>query len=67
MNSIVVKKIIYTGTRHDEFFKILSNFDLRVCGKVPFSYFDTSKKKLTLARISPRNICLNLFGGAHFH
>ena len=32
-----------------------------------FQYFDTSKKKLTLARISPRNIYLNLFGGAHFH
>ena len=33
------KKIIYTGTRHDEFWKILLKFDLRVCGKVPFLIF----------------------------
>ena len=32
-----------------------------------FWYFDTSKKKLTLARISPRNIYLKLFSGAHFY
>ena len=25
------------------------------------------EKKLTLARICLRNICLNLFGGAHFY
>ena len=35
--------------------------------KFLFQYFDTSMKMLTLARISPRNIYLNLFGGAHFH
>ena len=35
--------------------------------KFLFRYFDTSKKKLTLARICPRNIYLNLFGGANFH
>ena len=34
--------------------------------KLLFSYFYTSKKKLTLARIAPRNIYLNLFSGAHF-
>ena len=32
-----------------------------------FQYFDTSKKKLTLARISPRNVYLNLFDGAYFN
>ena len=36
------------------------NFDLRVCGKVPFLIFWPSP------RICPRNIYLNLFGGAHF-
>ena len=40
--------------------------DLRICGKVPFQCFDTNKKNLTLARIFPRNIYLNLLGGAHF-
>ena len=30
-------------------------------------YFDTNKKKLTLATIYSRNIYLNLFGGAHVH
>ena len=35
--------------------------------KLFFKYFDTSKKKLTLAKISPRNIYLNLFDEAHFH
>ena len=32
-----------------------------------FKYFDTSKKMLTLARISPRNIYVSLLVGAHFH
>ena len=44
--SIVIKKMIETGTRHDEFREILSKFDLGVCGKVPFLIFlkiDTSK------------------------
>ena len=67
MNSLVIEKIIQTGMRHDEFWKILLKFDLSVCGKVPVLYIDTSKKKLTLSRISSRNIYLNLFGGAHFH
>ena len=31
----MVQKIIYTGTRHDEFREILIKFDLRVRGKVP--------------------------------
>ena len=35
--------------------------------KFLFSYFDTSKKKLTLARISPRNIYLNLLGGPNLY
>ena len=34
--------------------------------KFLFYDFDTSKKKLTLARTSSRNIYLNLFGLAHF-
>ena len=37
-----------------------------VCSKTLFQYFDINKKKLTLARISPRNIYLNLFGTVHF-
>ena len=36
VNSIAVKKIIETGTRHDEFNEILLKFDLRVRGKVSF-------------------------------
>ena len=56
MSSIVIKKIIETG-RHDECWKILLKLDLRVWGKVPFLVF----------WISPRNIYLNLFGGAHCH
>ena len=36
VNSIVVKKIIQTETKHDEFGEILLNFDFRVRGKVPF-------------------------------
>ena len=36
VNSIVIKKIIQAGTRHDEFGETLLNFDLRVRGKVPF-------------------------------
>ena len=67
VNRIVVKKIIQTGTKHDEFWKILTKFDLRVCGKVPFLTFDTSKKKLTLSRISPANIYASLYGKAHFY
>ena len=35
--------------------------------KFLFYYFDTSMKKLTLARICPRNIYLNLFCRVHFH
>ena len=35
--------------------------------KFLFYYFDTSKNKLTLARICPRNIYLNVFARAHFH
>ena len=35
--------------------------------KFPFQHFGTNKKKLTLARISPKNVHLHLFGGAHFH
>ena len=42
--------------------KIISKIDLRVCGKVPFLMLCTSKKQLTLARISPRNVYLNLYG-----
>ena len=30
-------------------------------------YFDTSNETLTLARISPRNICPNLSDGENFH
>ena len=48
---MIIKKNI-RGTRYDEFF---------------LKYFGTSKEKLTLARISPKNIYLNLFGGANFH
>ena len=36
VNSIVVKKIVQTGTKHDEFGEIFLNFDFRVRGKVPF-------------------------------
>ena len=54
------------GMRRDELWKILLKFDLRVCGKGPFLIL-TSKKKLTLARISGKHIYLNLFGGARFH
>ena len=35
--------------------------------KFLFKYFDTSRKKLTPARICPRNIYLNIIGGTHFH
>ena len=35
-NSIVLKEIIETRTRPDEFREILLKFDLRVCGKVAF-------------------------------
>ena len=62
MNSIVIKKkVISTGMRQDESWKVILKFDLRVYGKVIFLIF------LTLARISFGNIYLNLFGGAHFH
>ena len=37
--NIVVNKIIYTGRRHDEFWKIFLKLDLRVCDKVYFSIF----------------------------
>ena len=58
-----------TGARHNRFRKILLRFDLRVCGKNLF------KNILTLARIwkvdtsknFPRNIYLNLLGGADIH
>ena len=36
IKSRVVKKIIPTGTRHDEFREVLPNFELRVHLKVPF-------------------------------
>ena len=36
VNRIVVKKMIYTGTRYGGFRQILLKFDLRVRGKVPF-------------------------------
>ena len=41
------------------FREILSKFDLRDRGKIGFL--------MTLARITPKNVCLNLFGGEHFH
>ena len=52
--------------RHDEFWEILLKPDLSVLSKVYFLIF-FNEKELTLSRISPRNIYLNLFGGAHFN
>ena len=56
------KKIIETKIKHGDFRDILIMFILRVCG----SYLNIFKN-LTLARIFPINVYLNLFGGAHFH
>ena len=72
IKSRVVKKIIPTGTRHDEFREVLPNFELRVHLKVPFLisltlFLISLPLKLTLAKYSPRNVNLNLFGGALFH
>ena len=58
---LVDKKIIQTGTR-DAVFR--EKFDLRDRGK--FFFFNIFKK-LTLARISPKNIFRNVFGRAYFH
>ena len=57
VNSIVTKK---KNLNKNETWWVLEDiikFDLRVCGK----------KRLTLPRIFPKNIYLNLFGGAHIH
>ena len=52
VDSVVVKKIIQTETRHDEFRKILLELDLRVRGEF---FCNVSIKKLTIAIISPGN------------
>ena len=52
VDSVVVKKIIQTGTRHDEFRKILLELDLRVRGEF---FYNVNIKKLTIAIISPGN------------
>ena len=52
VDSVVVKKIIQTGTRHDEFRKILLELDLRVRGEF---FCNVNIKKLTIAIISPGN------------
>ena len=52
VDSVVVKKIIQTETRHDEFRKILLELDLRVRGEF---FYNVNIKKLTIAIISPGN------------
>ena len=52
VDSVVVKKIIQTGTMHDEFRKILLELDLRVRGEF---FCNVNIKKLTIAIISPGN------------
>ena len=42
----------------------IAKFYFRVSGKVPFFI---NLEKLTLARISHKDVYLNLFGGGHFH
>ena len=51
------------------FMEILLKFDLRVRGKVNIylNIYLNIFNRLTLARISPKYVCLNLFGRAHFH
>ena len=63
VNSIVVKKIIYKGASYGKFREISLVCDLRVHGKDLFYIF----KKLTLARVFPGSVYLNLFGRAYFY
>ena len=58
---LVDKKIIQTVTR-DAVFR--EKFDLRDRGK---NFFFNVFKKLTIARISPRNIYPNVFGRSYFN
>ena len=56
IKSRVVKKIIPTGTRHDEFREVLPNFELRVHLKVPFLisltlFFNISTFKVDTSKI----------------
>ena len=72
MKSRVVKKVIPTRTRHDEFREVLPNFELRIHLKAPFLisltlFLISLPLKLTLAKYSLRNVNLNFFDGPLFH